>query len=76
VKRGHVGGDKSYELVSQRYAGIPKVVVKEFVRFCAICCCKQIQHSQPRIKPIRSDDFWSRIQIDLIDMRHNKCVEY
>jgi hypothetical protein len=32
-----------------------------------------VQHSQPRIKPIRSSNFFERIQIDLIDMRHNKC---
>ena len=42
-----------------------------FNRLCGICGLNLIQHSQPRIQPIRSDSFRERFQLDLVDMRHN-----
>ena len=33
---------------------------------------KIIQQSQPRLNPIRSENFLSRFQIDLVDMRNHK----
>ena len=35
-----------------------------------------VQQSQPRLKPIRSDNLLERFQIDLVDMRHNKVEIY
>lgn len=49
-------------------------VVNKFIELCPICNLKKTQVSQPRLKPIRSEGFWHRIQIDLIDMRSNKCL--
>ena len=37
---------------------------------------KKTQQSQPRLRPIKSNNFWTRIQIDLVDMRHNPCEEF
>ena len=68
--RGHCGEDKTYEQVKLRYACIPRVAINAFIKFCPICNCKQVQTVQPRIRPIRSDQFWHRIQIDLIYMRN------
>ena len=42
---------------------------KQFSNFF-ICNLKTIQHSQKGLKPIRSDCFLCRLQIDLVDMRH------
>ena len=56
-----------------RYHGMPRSVISAFIKICPICNLKQVQTSQPRIKPIRSDDFLKRFQIDLVDMRHNPC---
>lgn len=45
-----------------------------FIEFCPICNLKSIQRTQPRLKPIRSGGFWERVQLDLVDMRHNPCI--
>lgn len=73
LNNGHVGINKTYNLADTRYYGIPQVVVKKFINFCSICNCKQPQAIQPRLKPIRSDEFLSRIQLDLVDMRNKPC---
>ena len=52
---------------------ITRVVIVNFIKFCPICNLKQIQTVQPRIMLIRSDDFLSRLQIDLVDTRHRPC---
>ena len=44
-----------------------------FINLCPICNLKLIQTGQPRLNPIRSEDFNSRGQLDLVDMRHNPC---
>ena len=74
VQRGHCGVDKTEDLVKHRYYGLPRKIVSFFVRTCPTCQLKMVQHSQPRLKPIRSDGFMSRMQIDLVDMRHNECL--
>ena len=56
-----------------RYHGMPRSVISAFIKICPICNLKQVQKSQHRIKPIRSDDFLKRFQIDLVDMKHNPC---
>ena len=70
IQRGHIGIMKTDNLIQSRYYGIPRKVVQKFVGLCSICNMKTVQQSQPRIKPIRSDEFWKRMQIDLVDMRH------
>ena len=75
IQRGHSGINKIEAQCKMRYFGIPRSVIVAFHKFCPICNLKQIQVSQPRIKPIRSDDFLERFQIDLVDMRHNPCIK-
>ena len=75
IQRGHIGVMKTENLVQSRYYGFSRMVVQKFISMCSICNMKTVQQSQPRIKPIRSDDFWSRMQIDLIDMRHKPCIK-
>ena len=75
VQRGHCGINKLWHQLDLRYHGMPRKIVTEFVNLCPICNLKQVQKSQPRIKPIRSEKFLSRLQIDLVDMRHNPCIK-
>ncbi|CAF0762114.1 unnamed protein product [Brachionus calyciflorus] len=70
VQRGHIGINKMEHQLSIRYYGIPKIVIVQFIKFCPNCNLKHVQTSQPRLNPIRSDDFLPRFQIDLVDMRH------
>jgi hypothetical protein len=75
TKRGHIGVDKTYDTVKARSYGIVEVV-QEFILLCSISFLKKVQHSQYRLKLIRSTNFWDIIQIDLIDMGGNTCGEY
>ena len=52
-----------------------RLVSNQFVSMCPICNLKTVQTVQPRLKPIRSEEFWNRIQFDLVDMRHNPCTK-
>lgn len=54
--------------------GLPRAVITKFINFCPICNLKAIQTGQPRLNPIRSNDFNERSQLDLIDMRHSPCT--
>ena len=71
IDRGHTGQDKSADQIFTRFFGLPRQVVRLFVKLCLVCCLKIGQHSQPALNPIRSHNVWERIQIDLIDMRNN-----
>ncbi|CAF0974050.1 unnamed protein product [Brachionus calyciflorus] len=66
VQRGHIGINKMEHQLSIRYYGIPRFVLAQFIKFCPIYNLKHVQTSQPRLNPIRSDDFLSRFQIDLV----------
>ena len=72
LQRGHAGVNKMDQQVKLRYYRITREIVRGFTKVCPQCNLKQVQHSQPRLNPIRSDDFLSRFQIDLVDMRNHK----
>lgn len=74
VQRGHCGVNKTDHQLKIRYYGIPRQVINQFIKLCPICNLKMTQITQPRLKPIRSERFWGRAQLDLVDMRHNPCT--
>ncbi len=73
MQRGHAGQKRTWDVIKFAYSCIHKQVVTEFCRTCRICQLKKVQQSQPKLKLIRSEGSFERIQIDLVDMRHNKC---
>ena len=72
LQHGHVGQNRTFEIVAMRYHHLPRVYSDNFVKRCSICNLNLVQQSQPRLKPIRSDNLLERFQIDLVDTRHNK----
>ncbi|CAF1137190.1 unnamed protein product [Brachionus calyciflorus] len=76
IQRGHIGINKIESQIAHRYYGIPRAIIATFIKFCPICNLKSIQMGQDRVKPIRSEDFLARFQIDLVDMRHRPCEYY
>ena len=67
----HLGRDRLFFQLKKRYAGFSRKLVLAFVALCPEC---QLQKSKKSIKsivvkPIRSSDFSSRGQVDLIDMQ-------
>ena len=57
VQKGHVGMNKTFKHVKERYHHLPRIISDHFIKLCGICGLNLIQHSQPRIQPIRSDTF-------------------
>jgi hypothetical protein len=76
ISNGHCGINKTTHLVNQRYACVSRAIIQKFINLCSICNMKHTQTVQPRKYPIRSHDLWQGTQIDLIDMRHNKCYGF
>ena len=76
ILRGHCGMNKTVHQICERYASIPRHVIEIYCQLCPVCLLKVVQTTQPRLRPIRSDGFWSHTQIDLIDMRHNPSDGY
>jgi hypothetical protein len=75
INRSHPGVIKTEHQVKSRYSyGITRHMIEQFIRLCPTCNLSRIQHTQARIKCIRSEEFFSRVQIDLVDMRHNQCL--
>ena len=75
-EKGHHGQDKTTSAINDRYYGIPRDVIRQFVKLCPICNLKSGNHSQPPLRPIRSYDVFERIQIDLVDMRNSPDDDY
>jgi hypothetical protein len=55
VQRGHCGVNKTDHQLKIRYYGIPRQVINQFIKLCPICNLKMTQITQPRLKPIRSE---------------------
>ena len=55
IKRIHQGITKTFDQIKIRYHGITREVVDNFRKTCYICDLKKIQQSQPRLKPIVSN---------------------
>ena len=68
----HLGRDRMSVVLKQKYSGISKEVVQLFIKSCSECelqkCKKQLKSTVT--KSIRSSDFASRGQIDLIDLQN------
>ena len=67
---GHSGVNKTEYAIGIRFALVPRSVIAEYCKLCAICNRTVKQVLQSTIIPIVSQKFWERIQIDLVDMRH------
>ena len=78
IATGHGGRDRMHKHLSPKYANIHIEFLEIFKSFCLSC---QEKKSRKRIKgivvkPILSDNFNSRMQIDLIDMQSSRNSRY
>ena len=66
---GHGGFHKTYNDLKTHYANISREVIKTFLKLCEHCALKKKRSELSKlvIKPVRSSDFSSRGQVDLID---------
>ena len=75
-KRSHQGIQRTLGAINRTYNGITLEMVSTFLKYCQVCHLKQSQKTQPRLKPIKSNKVFERIQIDLIGMRNKPEGDY
>ena len=73
----HLGREDSlFSVLKQRYCGFSKEVIQVYLNSCSECqlqkCKKQLKSTVT--KPIRTSDFASRGQVDLIDLQNTHEV--
>eukprot|EP00731_Ephydatia_muelleri_P004943 Em0002g1119a len=66
----HAGSKKTFAKVQSLYSHVPRSVVEHFIKLCETCSLRVPQKTKPPLRPIVANGFFSRVQIDLIDMRH------
>ena len=72
----HLGRDRLFTELKKQFAGFSRKIILKFVGMCPEC---QLQKSKKFLKstvtkPIRSSDFASRGQVDLIDMQASRAM--
>ena len=70
LEGNHAGRTILYKQAALKYHGVTDKICGLFVKTCQVCFLKKAKMSLKSvvIKPITSTDFFSRAQIDLIDM--------
>ena len=71
---GHMGQERTHTSAAAKYYNVTQELVKIFCTTCPECQSKQpsTTHTKGAKKPILSERFRDRFQIDLIDMRKKK----
>lgn len=71
VDVGHLKRDRTWMSVKSRYYNVPQNLVALYISLCPICNTENPSVPAPRgaKKPILSNAFRDRFQIDLVDMR-------
>ena len=78
IRTGHGGRDRMYKYVSKTYANITAWVLETFKSFCLECQKKKNRPTAMGIvvRPILSEDFNTRGQVDIIDYQTNEACGY
>ena len=67
----HAGYKKVLEKITRMFYGIPRSFVQEFCKRCPVCQLSQPQTVRPPLRLMIANGFLNRVQLDLIDMRHD-----
>ena len=62
--------------MQRHYFGATRGFIQDLCKHCPVCQLSAPQTNRPPLKPIIEREFLSRVQIDLIDMRHSMDGEY
>ncbi|KFY32501.1 hypothetical protein V493_00138 [Pseudogymnoascus sp. VKM F-4281 (FW-2241)] len=72
----HAGRDKVWASIQQKYYGISRQEVAFVLKLCKNCVLNRPATTKAPLVPIISSQAWERVQIDLIDMRHEPSGQY
>lgn len=73
---GHAGIRKTFEHANKSVYGISKEDVTWLLRHCKICLNNRANATKPPLEPIVVNNTLERVQIDLMDFRHEPSREY
>ena len=78
IDLGHGGINKMKKELNPKYANITQDAITLFISLCEECEVRKVKKNTKSLvhKPIRSNEFWSRAQVDLIDMQSEPDGEY
>ena len=66
----HGGQEKTFIRLSEQYYGIIRPEVRWLLKHCKVCGLNRPNRTRPPLEPIVVSRLFERVQIDLIDMRH------
>ena len=72
----HAGRNKVWPAIEQQYYGIKREDVEFILKRCKNCTLNRLNTTKAPLVPIISGRAWERVQIDLIDMRHEPSGQY
>jgi len=73
---GHAGMNKTTIGVRDRYYGITRTEVEWLLKHCQTCLLSWQNRSRALLEPIVSDHTLQRMQIDLVDLRHEPDEQF
>jgi hypothetical protein len=78
ISTAHLAAVNTLAQVQLKYWNITKLEVQHFVKVCPVCAFKRHKGKKPKgaKKPIMSDMFRDRFQVDLIDYTNMKCTNH
>ena len=76
LKLLHAGRNKVWPTIEQQYYGIKREDVEFILKRCKNCMLNRPNTTKAPLVPIISGQAWERVQIDLIDMRHEPSGQY
>ncbi|KFY03974.1 hypothetical protein V490_00036 [Pseudogymnoascus sp. VKM F-3557] len=76
LKLLHAGRNKVWPTIEQQYYGIKREDVEFILKRCKNCTLNRPNTTKAPLVPIISRRAWERVQIDLIDMRHEPSGQY
>jgi transposase InsO family protein len=72
----HTGYMKTWATIQQKYYGITRQEVAFVIKLCKNCALNRPATTKAPLVPIITGRAWERVQIDLIDMRHEPSGQF
>ena len=72
----HAGRTKTWTILQQKYYGLKREEAEFILKRCKNCTLNRPATTKAPLVPIISGRAWERVQIDLIDMRHEVSGHY
>jgi hypothetical protein len=72
----HAGRTKTWNIIQQKFYGLKREEVEFIIKRCKNCTLNRPSTTKAPLVPIISGRAWERVQIDLIDMRHEPSGQY